>query len=307
MNILHDYKKETFELEKINELSQANTQLLIENAEDLYHKQIKEVVNDITQNGKIKIILLAGPSSSGKTTTSNLIRSNLKTAGYESLVISLDDFFLNRDQTPLLPNGDYDYENIKALDLDYLNKFVDDLFLHGKGLMPEYDFVTGSRKKDYVEINVQQNTVVIFEGIHALNPILFTKHSDSMYKIYICVNTNFDYNDQPLMPAQKVRLMRRLIRDYNHRGASLDDTFKMWPNVLAGEDLYIKPYKNTADFLINSTHAYEPLMYAQMLLPLLKQNSNNMAKLLADMLEKCEKLSPDLLPQNSLLHEFLDK
>ena len=307
MNILHDYKKEIFELEKINELAVTNPQVLIENAEDLYRRQVNEVVHDITTHGKYKIILLAGPSSSGKTTTSNLIRAGLKNAGYESLVISLDDFFLNRDQTPRLPNGDYDYENIKALDLDYLNQFVDDLFLKGKGLMPEYDFVTGSRKKDYVEIETKQNTIVIFEGIHALNPILFTKHSDSMYKIYICVNTNFDYNDQLLMPAQKVRMMRRLIRDYYHRGASLDDTFKMWPNVLAGEDLYIKPYKNTADYLINSTHAYEPMMYAETLLPLLKQNSNNQAKLLANMLKKCEKLSPELLPANSLLHEFLDK
>ena len=307
MNILHDYKKETFSLEKLNELAITNTQLLIKDAEDLYHKQINDVVSDITKKGTYKIILLAGPSSSGKTTTSNLIRAGLKDNGYDSLVISLDDFFLNRDKTPHLPNGDYDYENIKALDLDYLNKFVDDLFATGTALMPEYDFVTGSRKKEYKQITLTQNTVIIFEGIHALNPILFKKHSDAMYRIYICVNTNFDYNDQLLMPAQKVRLMRRLIRDVNHRGASLDDTYKMWPNVLAGEDLYIKPYKNTADYLINSTHAYETMMYADMLLPLLKKNSNNMSKLLISMLEKCEKLSPTLLPQNSLLHEFLDK
>lgn len=307
MNILHDYKKETFTLEKLNELATTNPTLLIKDAEDLYHKQINDVVNDITKKNEYKIILLAGPSSSGKTTTSNLIRAGLKANDYDSLVISLDDFFLDRDRTPLLPNGDYDYENIKALDLDYLNKFVDDLFATGTALMPEYDFVTGSRKKEYKQITMKDNTMIIFEGIHALNPILFKKHNDAMYRIYICVNTNFDYNDELLMPAQKVRLMRRLIRDINHRGASLDDTYKMWPNVLAGEDLYIKPYKNTADFLINSTHAYEPMMYADMLLPLLKQNNNEISRLLASMLEKCEKLTPTMLPQNSLLHEFLDK
>lgn len=307
MNILHDYKKETFTLEKLNELATTNPTLLIKDAEDLYHKQINDVVNDITKKDEYKIILLAGPSSSGKTTTSNLIRAGLKANDYDSLVISLDDFFLDRDRTPLLPNGDYDYENIKALDLDYLNQFVDDLFATGTALMPEYDFVTGSRKKEYKQITMKDNTMIIFEGIHALNPILFKKHNDSMYRIYICVNTNFDYNDELLIPAQKVRLMRRLIRDINHRGASLDDTYKMWPNVLAGEDLYIKPYKNTADFLINSTHAYEPMMYADMLLPLLKQNNNEISRLLASMLEKCEKLTPTMLPQNSLLHEFLDK
>ena len=152
MNILHDYKKETFDLEKLNELAVSNTQLLIKDAEALYRKQIDDVVSDITKKGNYKIILLAGPSSSGKTTTSNLIRAGLKDNGYESLVISLDDFFLNREQTPKLPNGDYDYENIKALDLDYLNKFVDDLFATGTALMPEYDFVTGSRKKEYKQI-----------------------------------------------------------------------------------------------------------------------------------------------------------
>ena len=144
------------------------------------------------------------------------------------------------------------------------------------------------------------------EGIHALNPILFKNHLDAMYRIYICVNTNFEIDNQMIMPAQKVRLMRRLIRDYLNRGASLDRTFAMWQNVLNGEDLYIKPYKNTADYLINSTHAYEPLMYAEKLLPLLKQEQNEQAKPLVAMLEKCEKLSPSLLPENSLLHEFLD-
>lgn len=306
MNILHDYKKETFDLGKINELSTENPAKLIEDSEELYHKQIADIVNDIVTNGNYKFILLAGPSSSGKTTTSNLICKSLAEHGFESLVVSLDDFYLNLETRPKLPNGEYDLENVTALDLNYLNKFVDDMFEKGEALMPEYNFKTGKREQEYKKIKLNPKTIVIMEGIHALNPILFKSHQDAMYRIYICVNTNFEIDNQIIMPAQKVRLMRRLIRDYLNRGASLDKTFSMWQNVLNGEDLYIKPYKNTADYLINSTHAYEPLMYAEKLLPLLKQEQNEQAKPLIFMLEKCEKLSPSLLPENSLLHEFLD-
>lgn len=306
MNILHDYKKEIFDLNKINELSVENPTKLIEDSEELYHKQINDIVNEVIANGNYKFILLAGPSSSGKTTTSNLICKALSEHNYESLVVSLDDFYLDLETRPKLPNGDYDLENVTALDLDYINKFVDDMFEKGEALMPEYNFKTGKREEEYKHIKLNPNTIVIMEGIHALNPIMFKKHNEAMYRIYICVNTNFELDDKMIMPAQKVRLMRRLIRDLTNRGSSLEKTFGMWKNVLAGEDIYIKPYKNTADYLINSTHAYEPLMYAYKLLPLLKKEDNEQAKPLVEMLEKCEKLSPELLPKNSLLHEFLD-
>ncbi len=306
MNILHDYKKEIFDLEKINALAIKNPLKLIEDSEDFYHKQINDIVNNIVTNGKYKFVLLAGPSSSGKTTTSNLICKELAEHGFESLVVSLDDFYLDLETRPRLPNGDYDLENITALDLAYINQFVDDMFTKGEALMPEYNFKTGKREEKYKNIKLNTNTIVIMEGIHALNPIMFKKHNEAMYRIYICVNSNFDYNDKIIMPAQKVRLMRRLIRDFLNRGASFEHTFSMWQNVLNGEDLYIKPYKNTADYLINSTHAYEPLMYAQKLLPLLENEKNEQARPLIEMLKKCEKLSTDLLPTNSLLHEFLD-
>lgn len=306
MNILHDYKKESFDLDKINELSLLNPQKLIEDSEQIYQKQITDIVREIATNGNYKVILLAGPSSSGKTTTSNLICKSLADYGYESLVVSLDDFYLDLTSRPKLPNGEYDYENVTALDLDYINKFVDDMFEKGHALMPEYNFKTGKREEGFKKIDLKPNTIVIIEGIHALNPIMFKKHNEAMYRIYICVNTNFESGDQIVMPAQKVRLMRRLIRDYSSRGASFERTFGMWENVLAGEDIYIKPYKNTADYLINSTHAYEPLMYAYKLLPLLENEKNEKAKVLVEMLQKCEKMSPDLLPEHSLLHEFLD-
>lgn len=302
-----EFFKETFSLDIVNELSQTDANQLVKESENLYKKQIRTIVNEVVLNGQYKVILLAGPSSSGKTTSSNLIRQNLSDHGYESVVVSMDDFFLNRDKTPKLPNGDYDYENYTALDLEYLNKFIDDLYEKGEALMPQFNFVTGCRENEYKKLVLNENTIVIIEGIHALNPLVFKNHTDSMYRIYICVNTNFDdENRNTIIPAQKLRLMRRLIRDVRTRGMALSGTFKMWPNVLAGEDLYIKPYKNTADALINSTHAYEPCMYAEKLLPLLeKENTCELSQVLIDMLKQCEKLSPELMPQDSLIHEFL--
>lgn len=306
MNLLHDYKKDIFDLNEVNEFALDDPKGLIKVSEELYHEQIRTVVDKLLINKKNKIVLLAGPSSSGKTTTSNLICANLANRGYDALVVSLDDFYLDLETRPKLPNGEYDLENVTALDLDYLNTFVNSMFEKGEALMPEYDFKTGTRKKEYKKIQLNKNTIVIMEGIHALNPILFKSHTDAMFKIYICANTNFNTDNDVVIPAEKVRLMRRLIRDFLNRGASLDRTFKMWHNVLEGENIYIKPFKNTADFLINSTHAYEPLMYADKLLPMLKKENDEQAIPLINMLEKCEKLSPKLLPDNSLLHEFLD-
>ena len=307
MEYLHDYKKDSFNLPVINELAEIDVQKLISDSEKIYKKQMDRIVDDILSNNKIKIVLMAGPSSSGKTTSSNIIMDKLSKKNYESIVVSLDNFFLNREKTPRLPNGDYDFENVNALDLEYLHVFINDLFDKGEADMPIFNFKTGQREKEYEKISVKNNTIVIIEGIHALNPIVFNSHLENMYRIYICVNSNFDADGQTVIPAQNLRLMRRLIRDYYHRGMSIQRTFDIWPNVLAGESVYIKPYKNTADFLINSTHAYEPLMYASMLLPILKkEEQSEMSQQIIEMLEFCSPISTDYLPDGSLLHEFLD-
>lgn len=306
MEFLHNYQKISFDLNNVNELSIQAPAKLIADAESLYRKQIDEIAEDIIKNGKYKVVLLAGPSSSGKTTSSNLIRKRLSENGYDSIVVSMDDFYVDRDKTPKLKNGDYDFENVTALDLEYLNKFIADLYERGEAEMPKFNFVTGKREKEYTHIKLNDNTLVIIEGIHALNPIVFNSYTENMYKIYICVNTNFVKEGKIVLPAKKLRLMRRLIRDVRTRGMSLAGTFDMWQNVLAGEDVYIKPYKNHADYLINSTHAYEPLMYAKHLLPALKKEEQTPAVLnLIEMLEECEKMDASMLPADSLLHEFL--
>lgn len=281
---------------------------LILSAEQEYKNQIIEACNQIVSNPKYKIVLLAGPSSSGKTTTSNILRGELLKHGFESIVISLDDFFLNRKVTPKLPNGDYDYENITALDLPCLNHFVNDIFEKGTALMPTYNFITGEREKELTKVVVNENTIIIFEGIHALNPILITKHTEAMYKIYIEASSDFVYDDKLLIKASNIRLMRRLNRDFYSRGMTIDGTLKIWQNVLDGENLYIRPYKHLAHHKINSTHKYEPLIYAKELLPLLKKDKNTQNKtkqILINFLEHCNKITKEVIPEGSLLKEFL--
>lgn len=297
----------TFNLEKINKYSSYNLFNLILVSERRYTEQIKEVAKKIEQSeNQIKIILLAGPSAAGKTTTSNLLRLQLAQKKMSSIVISLDNFFVDREKTPKQENGEYDFECLEALDLEYLNKFIDDLLTKRAAKMPVFNFVKGRREEEYHDVVLEENTIVIFEGIHALNPKLVRSHQDKMFKIYICLNTNFVVDDKVFIPAKDLRLMRRLNRDYLTRGASAKATLGMWANVCAGEEKYIKPFKSTADYVVDSTHAYEPLLYANYLKPLLEiEQDNEKAKELYDMLNYCNQLNNDFVPPSSLLWEFL--
>ena len=298
--------KRSFDLALINREAKENLETLVQTSEKLYTSQIDHIVKELVL-GKQRIILLAGPSSAGKTTTSHLIRTKLKENGIDSIVISLDDFFVNRDRTPKLPDGSYDFECLEAIDLDYLNRFVDELLKTNKSKMPEFDFMTGSRKPQLKNLEITKDTVIIFEGIHALNPNLIKNHDEDIYKIYICINSNFIIGKDVVIPAKKLRQMRRLNRDYHFRGHSLSSTFKLWNNVCRGEDENIKPYKTTASYILDSAHMYEPLLYATYLAPLLKQEESEEAQELYSMLVQCGKLKNDIVPEGSLLWEFLKK
>ena len=298
--------RNSFDLELINREAKENLNELITTSESLYKCQIDEIVKDI-KSLKTKIVLLAGPSSSGKTTTSHLIRTNLEKNGIHSFVVSLDDFFKNREDTPKLPDGSYDFESINAIDLEYLNVFVEELLQKKQSKMPVFDFLTGRRKDDFVDVKLTENTVVIFEGIHALNPTLIKNHESDIYKIYLCVNADFTIGENIIIPAKKLRQMRRLIRDFNFRGYELTKTLEIWNNVLRGESLYIKPFKPTANYIVDSTHMYEPLIYANYLAPKLKEIQLEEAQDLFEMLNKCGKLKSDIIPTDSLLNEFINK
>lgn len=297
-----------FYIEEINDLATKDTNLLITMGEQMYHSQIFDVTTDIIRHNDVKVVLVAGPSSSGKTTTSILLAESLKEYGKNSVVVSLDDFFLNRENTPILPNGNYDFENITALDLVYFNKFIDELLKNHQSLMPTFDFVSGHRKEELTKLAIDDNTIIIIEGLHALNPSLIQVDKKYLYKIYIKPSSDFYNNDKILIPHKQVRQMRRIIRDLFARGRSVLSTLNSWQDVLDGEIKYIDPFKENVDAKIDSTHIYEPLMYAKHLLPILdKEDKQNPQILkLINMLSPLYQIDKSNIPEGSLLNEFLN-
>ncbi len=292
-----------FFVDEINNLAKNDTNLLVGMSEEMYHEQISELVLEAI-NKKSKIILVAGPSSSGKTTTSKLIANELKKYDKNGIFVSLDDFFLNRDKTPKLPNGNYDFESLRALDIKYLNKFLNDLTENKCAYMPKYNFITGKREETYTKLTIDENSVLIIEGLHALNPTLISNHDSEVYKVYICVMSNFNLDQKTILNYTQVRLLRRLIRDYYTRGRNIEQTLETWNEVLDGEKVNIDPFKNEADYFVDSTHMYEPLLYAKYLMPLISENSQETLEIKTK-LNNFEQIDKNVIPENSLLREFI--
>lgn len=297
-----------FFLNEINELSKTDSKLLVNMAEEMYHNQIKEVVGNILKKDEVSFIMLAGPSSSGKTTTSKLISKELEKNGKKSVYISLDDFFFNRDQTPRLENGKPDFEGIGSIDTKYFNECMHSFETSKKAYLPTYNFIKGRREDQLTETVVDDNTYFIIEGLHALNPTLSDLPTNKMYKIYICPTTSFFADDTEIISFKNLRFMRRCIRDFYTRAKTIEETAESWKEVTDAEKIYITPYIKDANFIVDSTHMYEPLLYATYLKPILeKSKNNNTAKCLVNMLATCETLDKNVIPNDSLLNEFITK
>ena len=295
-----------YDIKTMDCAGQRNAKELIKFCEKNYRNQIKKVANTITSK-KMKLILVSGPSSSGKTTTANIISQELLKKDIGSLVVSVDDFFVNLEDTPLLPDGSPDCENITAVDIVTFNNFITELLTTHKAKMPRYNFQTHKRDK-YETVSINENDVLIVEGIHALNPQLIYTHQfdSSTYRIYAYVNSIFVDDHKVVVTSQDLRLMRRIFRDKFSRGREPSYTIHNWNNVCDGEKLYIFPFKSNADCAIDTTHPYELLIYANYLVELLTPYKNNKKiKSILDILSKLSPLTKDLIPANSLIWEFV--
>ena len=303
-------------IEKLNLDAIENLPNLILESENFFNNQIATICKEAVKNKGLKIILLAGPSAAGKTTTSSLLSLNFKLLGKRVVIISLDNFFLARAKTPKLPDGSYDFENISALNLKYLNKFVKNLLNKKRALMPIYNFKTGKPERHKEEIIVDNNTIIIFEGLHALNPNLIKQNENEFLKLYIMPNSQFESDGEVILNSESIRMLRRITRDHYSRGHSPFATIKMWNNVLDGEKLYINPYIQEANYKINSIHDYEPLLYVNYTKKLLINEKNqlpeneveikNIIENLIDALNHFEPIDKKLVPSNSLLWEFIN-
>lgn len=285
----------------------------VDKCERMYSASLRQIVREmISRPGDNKILMLSGPSSSGKTTGANMLARLFQKEGIEANVISLDDFYRNRDDIPDGPDGKKDFEVISALDTELIHDTLQDLIEKGATKLPYFDFTAGRRTDNVFDLNLEKGDVVIIEGLHAINPV-FTEglNSDCLYRIYASTASDILDDDSSLLfTRREVRFLRRAIRDYKFRGASLELTFSMWSKVLEGEDKYLVPLIDTADYIIDSLHPYEICVYkgiCEELFATLPPDSECQiyAEEFARRMEKVTKLDVGIVPKSSLLREFV--
>lgn len=284
---------------------------LINVSEALQEKKIAKIAEQIAARKNVKLILLAGPSSSGKTTTCKRLSIQLLTNGIRPLQISLDDYFVNRDLTPRDAIGDYDYESLYALNLDLINEQFNALFRGEEVELPKYNFQTGKSERSGKKLHMDEHNVLIVEGIHALNPEL-TSHipEEQKFSVYVSALTTILLDDHNYIPTSDNRLLRRIIRDNKYRGVSAQETIRRWPSVRAGERKWIFPYQEEADAMLNSAMLFELAVIRQQAEPLLElvpQNTEEHAEAyrLKKFLQYIHPIPNLDIPPTSLLREFL--
>ncbi len=284
---------------------------IINVSEALQEKKIVKIAEEIAHRQGVKLVLLAGPSSSGKTTTCKRLSIQLAVNGLKPLQISLDDYFVDREKTPKDENGEYDYESIYALDLQLINDQFNALFRGEEVELPKYDFQTGKSKKSGKKLKMAPNNVLVVEGIHALNPEL-TSHipDEQIFRVYASALTTILLDNHNYIPTTDNRLLRRIIRDYKYRGVSAQDTIHRWPSVRAGENKWIFPFQENADAMFNSAMLFELAVIKTQAEPLLQQVPENCeeyaeAYRLLKFLKYFKGIPYNNLPPTSLLREFL--
>ena len=294
-----------------------NDSVLIDNSERHFFGELNSASSGICGNYKTRVVLLSGPSGSGKTTTANILKSLIVKGGRKCSVLSLDDFFLNKGKYPKKNDGSDDYESIYALDLKLLEKCICDLIVSGRAFIPKFDFKSQSRLNAPRLIDVGENGIVIIEGIHALNPLIFdavnANFSDDMHevvkRVFVSVASELYYNGEKVFGSGNIRMLRRTIRDDLYRGFDIENTLGIWDDVLAAEKNNITRYKKTADIRIDTFHEYEVFVYAGYI----KNNMVSDVEKIKNSPYYCTfknvmllpEISLQKVPQNSLIREFI--
>ena len=279
--------------------------------EALQEKKIARIADQIAARHDVKLVLLAGPSSSGKTTTCKRLSIQLLTCGLKPLQISLDDYFIDRDKTPLDANGEYDYESIHALNIALINEQFNALFKGEEIELPRYNFQAGKSEKSGKRLKLGPNDIVVVEGIHALNPELTAQIPEQQkFRVYVSALTTILLDEHNYIPTTDNRLLRRIIRDYKYRGVSAQESIHRWPSVRAGEERWIFPYQENADVMFNSSLFYEISVLRRFAEPILREVPDTVpeygeAKRMLKFLDNFIPISPEEIPPTSLLREFI--
>lgn len=284
-------------------------QLLVDTCEQEYRQRISTAVDKLEESGR-RLVMLTGPSSSGKTTTAHKLAEELQRRGKVAKVISLDDFFLDPENYPRLPDGSKDYENVTALDIPLVNHCLAQVVNEGKTELPQFDFLTERRRPETSPLEIGDG-VLLVEGIHAHNPCLTQQlPQDKVFKVYAGMREEYSHLGQRVLPTRDVRLARRMVRDHKYRGHAPAKTLSMWPGVCAGEDKYIKIFKPQADWILDTSFTYEIECLAPQVHQLAQQfcDGSQQMEVLARLdkwFSLCNMPLYDLMPQDSMLREFL--
>lgn len=297
-------------LNNINENVESNMESFINDAESRFESSVTELADRFTSD--CDIVLLAGPSSSGKTTTAGKIAQKIKNSGRNAYTLSLDDYYRNAADIPLTEKGLKDFENVSALDIDLIHRTFSDLIEKRTAQVPEFDFVSGTRKPETRKLELKKDDLIIVEGIHALNPVI-TKGLDESHitKVYISVSSRVtDDSGRVVFSKRNLRLVRRMIRDYHYRNTSVEKTLSQWQEVLKGEDKYIFPFERNASFRIDSFHPYEPCLFKSEAVELLGTVGEDsgvypIASELKNSFSELDTIDMSKLPADSLLREFV--
>ena len=292
-------------------ISQGYSPQLIMVAEALQEKKISRIADEIARRKGVKLVLIAGPSSSGKTTTCKRLSVQLAVNSIKPVTISLDDYFLDRDKTPRDEKGDYDFEHLHALNLPLLNEQLSALFRGEEVELPRYDFPTGTSQKSGRRLRLGENEILVVEGIHALNPELTSLiPEEQIFRVYASALTTDLLENHNYIPTTDNRLLRRIIRDHKYRAVTAQETIRRWPSVRAGENKWIFPFQENADAMFNTAMLFELAVIKGQAEPLLEQVPENCpehaeAYRLLKFLRYIKPIPDTQIPPTSLIREFL--
>ncbi|MCD4820300.1 MAG: nucleoside kinase [Candidatus Cloacimonetes bacterium] len=311
----HDKWLSILDIHNVSSLNRATDKFkispLIQIEEALHEKKIVDIAEHISRKKDVKVILIAGPTSSGKTTFAKRLSIQLRVIGITPKLIGMDDYFVSRARTPIKENGEFDFECLEAIDLKLLNQHLIKLLNGEEVELPKYNFLTGISENSFSRISIKENEIIILEGIHGLNDKLTSSVPfNQKVKIYVSALNNLNLDSHNRIPTTDSRKIRRILRDTKYRGHSAEKTLNMWDSVRDGEDVNIFPFQENADYLFNSILTYEIAVLKKYVLPLLEKischsNQFSEAQRLIKLFRQISGINDSLVPSNSILREFI--